>query len=279
MRVHVTVFWHDDACLTHTCSVTGPVIVGDTPDAHVALPCARRLLSPGEHTVGDFLVCIREVLASDAVVAPRVVRPQARWLMVSAALHAAVLVLAFFFALRSDPRQVEAARIDQLRGYLSRLAEQPRDEAGQVESIQPREEARDDRAGESGDGANHALLKDATPAKSAPLKAAPSAKVHRASRRGGGSGDSEGASSCAAFAHSDHDPSAHWIEFTLTDEAKRPVRGEPYRVTLPDGTVHEGKTDERGLVCFTNIKPGNARIEWPRLGNAARYVGPDKDPI
>lgn len=100
-------------------------------------------------------------------------------------------------------------------------------------------------------------------------------------RRGGGGGGagSGGASSCAAFANSPlHDPkSSTWIQFSLEDGAGRPVPNERYRVTLPDGSVHEGLTDARGLICFTGIDPGNAQITFPDVDT--RYVGSSPKPI
>jgi len=96
---------------------------------------------------------------------------------------------------------------------------------------------------------------------------------------GGGGAGSGGASSCVAFANSSlHDPkSSTWIEFQLEDTAGRPVPNERYRVTLPDGSVREGLTDARGLICFTGVDPGNAQITFPDVD--ARYVGSSPKPI
>ncbi len=63
----------------------------------------------------------------------------------------------------------------------------------------------------------------------------------------------------------------------LTDTAGRPVANERYRVTLPDGTVREGLTDKRRLICFTGVDPGTARIEFPNVD--ARYVSSSPKPI
>lgn len=105
--------------------------------------------------------------------------------------------------------------------------------------------------------------------------------AHARGGEGGGSGSGAGgASSCAKFYGAPHDPNATWVEFELTDAAGGPVEGEPYRVTLPDGTVREGKTDSRGLVCFTGIKSGTAQIEWTGpLGKHAVYAGSQDRPI
>jgi hypothetical protein len=102
---------------------------------------------------------------------------------------------------------------------------------------------------------------------------------HAAGGSGGGGRGAGGGSSCVAFAESAlHDPkSSTWIEFQLVDARGRPVPNERYRVTLPDGSVHEGLTDARGLVCFTGVKPGDAKIEWPDVD--ATYKGSSAKPI
>ena len=38
-----------------------------------------------------------------------------------------------------------------------------------------------------------------------------------------------------------------WIELVLQDQDGNPVPGEPYSITLPDGTVAEGTLDEKGF--------------------------------
>ncbi len=275
LPAHVTVLWWGDVCLTKRCDL--PVLVGEDGDCTIALPCPRTKLAVGDHVLGAFEVRVRDIERGERVVAAKVWPRHLVWTVASGALHAVLLAVAFFFALR-DPPASEAERIDQMRGYLSRIAEQPRD-PDSIESTRVAEEQSDDRAGTSGDGAVLALRAPATPSHAAPVKPAPSTKAHRVGRRGGGSGATSGAPSCAAYARAKHEPNEAWIEFVLTDTDNRPVRGEPYRVTLPDGTVREGKTDERGLVCFTGVKPGNAQIEWPRLGHAARYMGANDDPI
>ncbi len=57
-----------------------------------------------------------------------------------------------------------------------------------------------------------------------------------------------------------------WIEIELLDDAGKPVPGEPYRVTLPDGsTVAEGTLDSKGFARIDNIDPGNCKVTFPRL--------------
>lgn len=61
-----------------------------------------------------------------------------------------------------------------------------------------------------------------------------------------------------------------WIEIKLVDEHGEPVRGERYRVILPDGsTIAEGTTNEKGEARVTNIDPGNCRITFPRIDGRA----------
>ena len=71
--------------------------------------------------------------------------------------------------------------------------------------------------------------------------------------------------------------SSTWIEFQLEDTAGRPVPNERYRVTLPDGSVREGLTDARGLICFTGVDPGMAEITFPDVDT--KYVGSSPKPI
>ncbi len=252
------------------------VVVGDAADVDIALPCPRTVIDVhGDHVVGDFVVRFEDV--ERAWLSRARLRPPVRSMIASAAIHAALLALAFYFAMRVDPKQQEAERLDRLRAYIGRLSEQPHDPLAHVDAIATLEEQRDDRAGTAGEGAMTEAREIAL--KSPSDKKRASAKPHAAAPHGGGSGHTSGGSSCAAFASADHDPSAAWIEFVLQDESGNPVADEPYRVTLPDGTVREGKTDRRGLVCFTGVAKGNARIEWTRLGNAARYMGASDKPI
>ncbi|HST45991.1 MAG TPA: carboxypeptidase-like regulatory domain-containing protein, partial [Luteimonas sp.] len=75
---------------------------------------------------------------------------------------------------------------------------------------------------------------------------------------------------------SDHDPDAdenqdktHWVEVELVDEAGKPVAGERVQITLPDGSVSGGTTDEKGLLKVSNIDPGECRITFPDLDEKA----------
>jgi type VI secretion system secreted protein VgrG len=55
-----------------------------------------------------------------------------------------------------------------------------------------------------------------------------------------------------------------WIEIMLIDEDNKPVTGERYQITLPDGkTVAEGTTNEKGLARVNWIDPGMCKITFP----------------
>ena len=61
-----------------------------------------------------------------------------------------------------------------------------------------------------------------------------------------------------------------WIEIELVDKKGKPVPGEPYRVTLPDGeTVAEGTLDEKGFARVDGIEPGTCKITFPKLEKQA----------
>jgi len=61
-----------------------------------------------------------------------------------------------------------------------------------------------------------------------------------------------------------------WIEIEMVDEDKRPVPGEKYRITLPDGeTVAEGTLDDKGFARVDGIDPGNCKITFPELDKEA----------
>ncbi len=56
-----------------------------------------------------------------------------------------------------------------------------------------------------------------------------------------------------------------WVEVELVDGEGRPVAGERYVLTLPDGTEREGKLDEAGLATVKDVQPGKTSILFPDL--------------
>jgi type VI secretion system secreted protein VgrG len=70
-----------------------------------------------------------------------------------------------------------------------------------------------------------------------------------------------------------HDPNApenqdkkHWIEIQLNDQDGNPVPGEPYKITLADGTtVADGTLDNNGHARVDNIDPGTCQVTFPNL--------------
>jgi type VI secretion system secreted protein VgrG len=56
-----------------------------------------------------------------------------------------------------------------------------------------------------------------------------------------------------------------WFEVKLEDKAGQPVAGEPYKVTLPDGSVSEGTLDDKGMARIEGIDPGSCHVTFPNM--------------
>ena len=58
----------------------------------------------------------------------------------------------------------------------------------------------------------------------------------------------------------------HWVEIELIGEDGKPIPGEAYRVTLPNGDVARGYLDQEGRAKVENIEdPGACQIAFPDL--------------
>jgi type VI secretion system secreted protein VgrG len=71
---------------------------------------------------------------------------------------------------------------------------------------------------------------------------------------------------------SEEEKAAHpsWVEIVLVDQQDKPVAGERYKVTLPDGkTVAEGTLDGNGFARVAGIDPGTCKITFPGLDQDA----------
>jgi len=89
------------------------------------------------------------------------------------------------------------------------------------------------------------------------------APSHKAGGAGGGGGSGAGGGS-------DDQKKPHWIEIELKDEAGKPVPGQKYMVTLPDGsTVATGTTDDKGRARVEGIDPGTCKVTFPDLDKDA----------
>jgi type VI secretion system secreted protein VgrG len=61
----------------------------------------------------------------------------------------------------------------------------------------------------------------------------------------------------------------NWVEVHLVDESGADVPNETVRITLPDGTVAEGTTNEKGKYRVDGIDPGNCTVTFPNLDQDA----------
>lgn len=60
-----------------------------------------------------------------------------------------------------------------------------------------------------------------------------------------------------------------WIEIELVGEDDKPIPGERYRVTAPDGRVAEGSLNGDGFARVNNLEPGTCKITFPDLDQDA----------
>jgi type VI secretion system secreted protein VgrG len=58
---------------------------------------------------------------------------------------------------------------------------------------------------------------------------------------------------------------ASWIEIELMDENGKPVAGQGYRITLPDGSVATGTLDPDGFARVQGFESGSCKVTFPDL--------------
>jgi hypothetical protein len=62
-----------------------------------------------------------------------------------------------------------------------------------------------------------------------------------------------------------------WVGLQLEDEEGEPVAGQRVRIKLPDGTVRERVSDDKGRIRLDGIPVGNCQVELPGVdGNEWR---------
>jgi len=60
-----------------------------------------------------------------------------------------------------------------------------------------------------------------------------------------------------------------WVEILLTDMEKNPLPGVRYSITTPDGSVREGRLDDKGLARVDGIDPGTCSVTFPDFDEEA----------
>jgi type VI secretion system secreted protein VgrG len=61
----------------------------------------------------------------------------------------------------------------------------------------------------------------------------------------------------------------NWVEVHLVDESGANVPNEAVRITLPDGAIAEGTTNDQGKYRVDGIDPGNCTVTFPNLDQDA----------
>jgi hypothetical protein len=56
-----------------------------------------------------------------------------------------------------------------------------------------------------------------------------------------------------------------FVALVLVDQDGLPFGGVRYRVTAPDGTVHDGTLDDHGAVRIAGLVPGTCQVSFPDL--------------
>lgn len=61
----------------------------------------------------------------------------------------------------------------------------------------------------------------------------------------------------------------HKVTIKLIGEDAKPVSGARFRVSLPDGSVREGRLGSTGSITFTGLPAGNCTVSFPELDEEA----------
>jgi hypothetical protein len=56
-----------------------------------------------------------------------------------------------------------------------------------------------------------------------------------------------------------------WLELELKDQDGKPLPFEDYVVELPDGSIREGRLDDKGKSRLRGLDPGSCKVTFPRL--------------
>ena len=84
-----------------------------------------------------------------------------------------------------------------------------------------------------------------------------------------GGSEASGGSGASDDGASDNKKKTGWIEVALVGDDGKPVPGEAYSITLPDGTVATGTLGADGTARVEGFNPGNCQITFPNLDQEA----------
>lgn len=74
--------------------------------------------------------------------------------------------------------------------------------------------------------------------------------------------------------HKPDEEKSSWIEITLKDEDGKPVPGEAYSITLPDGeSIAAGTLDDKGFARVDGFESGTCKVTFPSLDKEAWKAG------
>ena len=101
-----------------------------------------------------------------------------------------------------------------------------------------------------------------------PDKAA-QAKAEQLIQQDGKYGTPKGQPFTAPAADTSGQTAQGWTEIVLVDEEGKPVAGQKYQITLPNGNVAKGSTDEKGKAKIQGFVSGACQLTLPELHGEA----------